>query len=144
MKIIKYLELYLDVFRDHSQQFGIDRLRGWRCQVHIMQHAMYNTEYRQRHAARTFLQYFHEESKHVETKMSIGIVKIFHYALSPLEAFFAESTPAIQRHDRTKVLQFFPFLCAHLQESNCMQYLSFVNVAKKIERILLAQCFQRF
>jgi len=104
MKLIKYLNLYLNVFRNHSQQFGIDRLRGWRCQIHVMQHAMYNTEYWQCHTAWTFLQYFHKESKHVETKMSVRIVKIFHYTFSPLETFLTESTPAVQRHYSTKIL----------------------------------------
>lgn len=36
-KLIKYiLQLYLNIFRYHSQKFSIDRLRSWRRQIHIM------------------------------------------------------------------------------------------------------------
>jgi len=93
---MKYtLKLYLNIFRYHSQKFGVDWLRSWRGQIYIMQHAMYNTEYRQCHAARTLLEDFHKKSKHIEAEMSIRIVKIFDYAFSPLEAFLAESTATV-------------------------------------------------
>lgn len=86
---------YLDIFRYHSQKFGIDGLCGWRSQIHIMQHAMYNTEYRQCYAAWTFFKDFHKKRKHVETEVSVRIIKVFHYTFGPLETFLTESAPAV-------------------------------------------------
>jgi len=49
------------------------------------------------------------------TQMRIRVVQIFHYAFSPLKTFFAESTPAIECHNRRQVLQFHTFIRTQLE-----------------------------
>lgn len=84
-----------DVFHDDSEQIGVDRLCGGRCQIYVVQNAMYYVQNGQLKVVGSFLQNLDQERQHVETQMGVRVVKILYNALGPLETLFTESSSTV-------------------------------------------------